>query len=202
MTKKTVVTAMVCIAICIYTGYIIGGQTPTYAPRPARATLEPPDVDITIGGGWLYDDMPGSVTFEMDGCVCGEPRDDGRDCDVYVNITGPTQLTIWSNMSPEELEGVAGVEWVREDGRRLHRDRRYSWQAVIDNICELADEILAYDDPPLLWMGSTITPVEGAVCQGVDGSLTIFGCCANFADGRDCDDVVGYSEFCPHWEQP
>lgn len=162
--------------LCI--GMVYGCARAVPMVTPVTTTPEPIDVDIMAGLGWEW--VLEDVVFGVvDGCICGEPRDDGRVCDVYVEIVTDIMAEVWTDVSPEQLEGIVGVEWA--EGRALGRDPRYSWETILDGICALARAEF-YGD---------------ATCRYTwpSGNIDV-DCCANFADGLELE-VVGRSEFCP-----
>lgn len=171
MTKKIWVEACVvaCVVVFGIVWFAVGFSAfPEQAPEPIMTTPE----QITVNGGQIIP-VP-------DGCVCGEPRDDGKQCDVYIEILADSVLSVWSDVSPEKLEDVLGVTWVSKDGRALGRDPRYGWQTIIDGICALAR-----------------AEVYGnATCQYThpNGNIDV-DCCANFPDGLELE-IIGHSDDC------
>lgn len=191
------------VYICIF-----WGLPPLCMPKPAAtpvAAVPKPittHTDITVADWWWEEGGcppshacggPVPVALFPNGCACGEPREDGRMCAVYVNILSDLLSRVWSDASPEELESVVGVTWVSNG--ILERDPRYEWQSIVDGICALAEEAIAHDDP-LLFIESVYT--TGPVCQDGGGSRhnVYFACCEDFIDDYEWD-VIGYSAFCP-----
>lgn len=128
MSKKTALNALVCVACaCLALGVGSFVLCQIWVPD------EPIDT-ITINPDWKwgYGDVLEEVVV---GCICGEPRDDGRQCDVYVDIVTWTMLSVWSDLSIEQLESVAGVDQAFEGS--LFRDPRYGWETILDGICAL-----------------------------------------------------------------
>lgn len=146
MTKKILTAAvyLACACVVVYTGLWALFNVLSWPPKPIMPTPEPITTTpepiaveqvITVDGGWEWILEDVAIFEEPGGCVCGEPRDDGRMCDVYVEIITDTMMKVWTDVSPEQLGDVAGVEWA--EGRAVGRDPRYSWQSIVDGICAL-----------------------------------------------------------------
>ena len=132
--KKRIAFAVFGLLLCA--SMIYGCIRAVPAGKWGLAPTPEPVGEITIGEGWMYDGLYNDIVFFeglSEGCVCGEPRDDGRLCDVYIYIVSEVMMEVWSDASPEELESIVGVEWA--EGRALGRDPRYGWQGIVDGIC-------------------------------------------------------------------